>query len=522
MGFFRETAVAAQRPADAKHPGGASAKDAAGHLVLNAASHASVLTAVPPARSIREAAGRAMKSCAATAYIAALVCCGLRTFAAEERPNILLMFVDNVGYGDLGCYGSREAITPRIDRLAQEGVRCLDFYVASPSCSPSRAGILTGRHPERNGLNYQMSSDPAPHGEGLPVTERLLPQLLKPLGYACGAFGKWNIGFEEGQRPTERGFDEFLGHRSGNIHYYKHLYHGQNDMRRGTEAVDLRGQYSTDVFADAAIDFVRRHRAQPWFVYLPFNAAHFVGPQNVEPGEAVEWQAPDAALARHGCRPGEKDQRKRFLAVLTALDDAVGRVLDAVDDLGLRARTLVMLMSDNGAFMLPGRGLEVQSNTPLRSGGVTTYEGGLRVPAMFRWPERLPANALSRAMLSTLDILPLALGAAGGELPADRIMDGRDPLPALAGAGDSPHEALFWRWNQGRREQWSAVRKGSLKLVRPTDASPWELYDLSRDIGERSNLAADLPEKVRELAGRYDRWRADVARDPTRSPSLRR
>ena len=216
------------------------------------------------------------------------------------QPNLLLLFVDNVGYGDLGCYGNREAITPRIDRLASEGVRCLDFYIASPSCSPSRGAILTGRHPERNGLNYQMSSNPDINSEGLPVTETILPQYLKPVGYACGAFGKWNIGFDPGQRPTECGFDEFLGHRSGNIHYYKHLYHGQNDMRQEPRWWICAGQYSTDLFADAACGFIRRHASQPWFVYLPFNASHFIGQQNVEPGEACQWQCPRRRLRDMG------------------------------------------------------------------------------------------------------------------------------------------------------------------------------------------------------------------------------
>jgi arylsulfatase A-like enzyme len=439
----------------------------------------------------------------------------------DARPNILLMFVDNVGYGDLGCYGNRDAITPRIDRLAAEGVRCTDFYVASPSCSPSRGAILTGRHPERNGLKYQMSSDPAVGSEGLPMTEKLLPEFLKPLGYACGAFGKWNIGFDPGQRPTERGFDEFLGHKSGNIGYFNHLYHGQNDMRRGTEVVDLRGQYSTDLFADAACDFIRRHASQPWFVYLPFNAAHFTGAHNVEPGEKVEWHAPPAALARYGSKPDEPDQRKRFLAVLTALDDAVGRVLDTVENQKLRERTLVMFISDNGAFMLPGRGLEVQSNAPLRSGGVTTWEGGVRVPAIFSWPGHLPTGAINRATLSSLDIVPLAVALAGGKLPADRVFDGRDPFPALQGKASSPNRALHWMWNQGRNEQWRGMREGDYKLVRSADAAPWQLYDLSSDIGEKNDLAASQPEKLKELIQHFEQWRAETAADPSQSRSLR-
>jgi len=461
---------------------------------------------------------RVRASCCA-AFIAATLAGNWAHAAA--KPNILLMFLDNVGYGDLGCYGNRDAITPRMDRLAREGVRCMDFYVASPSCSPSRGAILTGRHPGRNGLNYQLTSNPNLTGEGLPLTEKILPQYLKPLGYACGAFGKWNIGFEPGQRPTERGFDEFLGHRSGNIHYYKHLYHGENDMRRGTETVDLRGQYSTDLFADAACDFMRRHAGGPWFVYLPFNATHFIGPNNVEPGEKVEWQAPAAAFARYGLKPDEPDQRKRFLAVLTALDDAVGRVLDTVEELKLQEQTLVMLISDNGAFMLPGRGLEVQSNAPLRSGGVTVCEGGVRVPAIFRWPGHLSSGSENRAMLSTLDVVPLAVGVAGGALPADRVIDGRDPLPALKGEADSPHQALHWMWVQGRKEQWSGMREGDHKLLRSANDAPWELYNLASDVGEAKDLAPQEPDLVKRLARHFEEWRQAITTDPTRSRSLR-
>jgi arylsulfatase A len=445
----------------------------------------------------------------------------LSTEAYAQPPNILLLFVDNVGYADLGCYGNREVKTPNIDRLAEEGVRCTDFYIGSPSCSPSRGAILTGRHPERNGLNYQLSVQENIGGEGLPLSERIIPQYLKPQGYATGAFGKWNIGFGSGYRPTDRGFDEFLGHMSGNIHYYKHLYHGQNDMRRGTESVDLSGRYSTDLFADAAIDFIGRHKHQPWFVYLPFNAVHFIGAQNVEPGESLEWQVPEKYLALYGCAPDEADQAKRFRAVLTALDDAIGRVLKAVDDLELRQRTVVLCISDNGAFMLKGRGLEVQSNAPLRAGGVTTYEGGIRVPAIVRWPGRLKPGTVCREMLSSLDVLPLAVAASGGVLPDARVFDGRDPFKALAGEAPSPHEALPWVWNQGRKEQWRAIRDGNLKLVRRADDQPWELYDLERDVAESRDLAKERPELVTRLVAKFHQWQDTVKSDPGRSISLR-
>jgi len=437
------------------------------------------------------------------------------------RPNILLLWIDNVGYGDLGCYGNKENKTPNIDRLATEGVRCTDFYIGSPSCSPSRGAILTGRHPLRNGLNYQLSTGERDWTEGLPPTERIIPQYIKPLGYVTGAFGKWNIGFHEGIRPTERGFDEFLGHMSGNIHYYKYLYHGWNDLRLGTEPIDRRGTYSTDLFADAAIDFINRHRQQPWFVYLPFNAAHFVYPHNVEEGEKVEWQVPDKYLALYGAKPDISDQQIRFRAVLTALDDAIGRVLKAVDDFGVRDRTLVFCISDNGAFMLPGRGLEVQTNKPLRDGGVTTYEGGVRVPAIVRWPGRLKPNTLCAEMLSSLDVLPMILAASGAPLPTNQVLDGRDPTATLAGEKPSPHEALHWVWGQGRNEQWRGMRQGQYKIVRKADKEPWQLYDLSQDIGEEHNLASAKPGLLQSLVANFDDWQKSIESDPTRSLSLR-
>ena len=184
------------------------------------------------------------------------------------------------------------------------------------------------------------------------------------------------------------------------------------------------------------------------------------------------------------------------------------------------ARVLVLFLSDNGAFMLKGRGLEVQSNAPLREGGVTTYEGGVRVPAVVRWPGRVPPGTACREMLSSLDVLPMVVAAAGGKLPADRVLDGRDPA-ALAGQAGSPHAALHWVWDQGRDQQWRGMRAGPLKIVRRSDRQPWELYDLSRDVGEARDLAGAKPERVKELAEQFERWHASVRSDPTRGISTR-
>ena len=465
--------------------------------------------------------------------------------AESSQPNVLLLYLDNVGYGDLGCYGNKVARTPHIDRLAADGVRFTQWYCGSPSCSPSRGALLTGRHPERNGLNYQLLPEENLRGIGLPHSEKILPQYLKPLGYATACFGKWNIGFAPGSRPTERGFDEFLGHASGNIHYYKHLYHKQNDLRRGTEPVDLMGKYSTDLFADAAIDFIERNRGGPWFVYLPFNAVHFVSDVNCEAGERPDWQAPSEAYEKAGFKPDDPDPRHRFLAVLSALDTAVGRVLQKVDDAGLRERTLVLCISDNGAFMLPGRGDVEQSNKPLRDGGVTVYEGGLRVPAIIRWPGVVAFGTTCNTMLSSMDVVPSVVAAAGGTLPRDRLFDGRDARlawqhmmvtpeksEALWGhRGGTPHAKLWWVWGEQ-----TAIRLHDWKMVLLRPDGREELYEFASDLGEQRNESfgdRDVPYNPQELikspglrmSTKLQRLlsseRRAIQDDPTRSPSAR-
>ncbi len=426
---------------------------------------------------------------------------------AQTKPNILLIYLDNVGYGDLGCYGNPVVKTPRIDRLAREGVRCTDFYVVTSSCTPSRGAILTGRYPLRNGLAHQLAGAENWTGIGLPQRERILPQYLKQAGYATACFGKWNIGFAPGSRPTERGFDEFFGFRSGNINYFTHIYHGEYDMFRGTERHKVEG-YSTDLFADAATGFIRRQANKPWFVYLPFNAVHYVSSINMAPGEKPEWQVPGKYLERYGWPANDPTEKHRYLAVLTALDDAIGRVLDTVDDLKLRESTLVVLISDNGAFMLPRYGLEVASNAPLRDGGTTCYEGGVRMPAVFRWPGKIKPGTESKEMLSHLDVLPLCLAAAGLPLPEDRVLDGCDPLPALTGKAKSPHQRLVLNFGSA-----FGLREGSLKLVRPSAKQSWELYDLAADLGESKNLSAERSADVARLDGAFQEWLADVKRD---------
>ncbi|MFB3827205.1 MAG: sulfatase-like hydrolase/transferase [Bryobacteraceae bacterium] len=418
----------------------------------------------------------------------------------RERCNIVLVTADNLGYGDLGCYGNTEIDTSNFDRFAASGTRFTNFYTASPTCTASRAGLLTGRHPVRYRLNYQLSAQENKSGIGLPHSEQIIPQYLKPCGYATGCFGKWNLGWAPGSRPTERGFDEFFGHRSGNIDYYTHLYNGDLDLYRGTEPADVEG-YSTDLFAGEAISFVHKNRARPFFLYLPFNAPHYPNPANVRPGETNQWQAPDRWFAHYGYSPREPDPVKRFRAVVTALDDAFGRVLQALREAGLEPNTLIFFYSDNGAFMLPGRGLEVQTNRPLRGGGVTLWEGGIRVAGMARWPGRIPRGSTCPALLSAFDVLPLAARAAGATLPGDRPFDGMDPSRALR-TGKGGHGRLFFEW-----QKQQAMRSGEWKLIRTSVTGPWQLYQLSRDAGEEQDVSAQNGDVVSRLAKDFLSWR---------------
>ncbi len=420
--------------------------------------------------------------------------------ASSRPPNIVLMTADNLGYSDLGCFGNKENQTPEIDRLASQGVRLTSFYTAGATCTVSRATLLSGRYPQRIGLNHQLSVDENRAGIGLPHGEKLIPSYLKPLGYATACFGKWNIGFAPGSRPTERGFDEFFGHRSGNMDYYTYLYAGEHDLYRGVEPAHASG-YATNLFAEAAVEFMRRHREKPFFLYLPFNAVHFPGARNKHHGAPAIWQAPAKFFQQYGFAPDSGDEKQRYQATVTALDAGVGRVLDQIDSLGLADNTIVIFYSDNGAFMTERKGLGVATNKPLRDGGNTLWEGGIRVAGMVRWPGRIAAGSVTGEPLISLDFLPMFLRAAGGQLPKDRILDGRDPTAALTGKAKSPRGELYWDYRG-----YSAVRSGSHKLLRVAPDKPFQLFDLAADLGESRDLSAEKPELVRRLQSKFEGW----------------
>lgn len=433
--------------------------------------------------------------------------------AAKKLPSILLITCDNLGYGDLPCYNPKSSIrAPHLDRLASQGARLTGFYTASPTCTVSRACLLTGRIPQRHGLDYQLPGVKGNYGIGLNHHETLLPQFLKqaPTTYATGCFGKWNIGFAPGSRPTERGFDEFIGHASGNMDYYHHNYRERHDLYHGIEELHREGEYATDLFADAAIDFMRRHSAagRPWFCYLPFNAPHFPTAGNKRKGQPNVWQAPDDAFRAIGLSPDETNPLRRYEAVVFALDRAIGRVLKALDRTGPTENTFVFFASDNGAFRLNREGLDVGINDPLRSGGVTCWEGGLRVAAIARWPGRIKAGSVIAEPFWSPDILVACATLSGITLPKHIVFDGKNPLPLLTGGARSPHESFYFEYRQH-----AALRKGNWKIVRERPDQAWQLFHLQDDEPESRNLARDHPGKVNELQDAFNTWRATLATD---------
>jgi arylsulfatase A-like enzyme len=426
----------------------------------------------------------------------------------ELPPNILIITADNLGYGDLRSYNLESSIaTPNLDRLAADGVRLTSFYTASPTCTVSRACLLTGRVPQRHGLTQQLPGVVGNYGVGLNPGETLIPQVLKnsPTPYATGCFGKWNIGFAAGSRPTERGFDEFIGHASGNLDYFHHNYRERHDLYDGTEELHREGEYSTDIFAEAAIDFiVRNSRAKtPWFCYLAFNAPHFPSVRNKRPGQPNIWQAPASAFEECRIPPEERDPKKRYDVVVFALDRALGHVLDQLERSGVAENTFVFFMSDNGAFRLGREGLDIGSNFPLRSGGVTCWEGGLRVVAMARWPRRIQPGTIVSEPLWSPDIMIACAELANAQLPKDRALDGRSPLATLCDQEPSPHNSFGFVY-----EQHSAFRLGPLKIVRERPDQPWQLFDLETDISEANNLAHKRPEDLIRLRAAFDEWLA--------------
>ncbi|MBM3866909.1 MAG: sulfatase, partial [Verrucomicrobia bacterium] len=412
------------------------------------------------------------------------------TAPAATPPNLLVIYADDLGWGELGCQGGKDIPTPHIDSIARAGIRFTNGYVAATYCSPSRAGLLTGRYPTRFGHEFNSVANVT----GLRLDQRTLADRLKELGYASATVGKWHLGGGPEYRPTRRGFDEFYG-TLANTPFFQPRSFVDSRISDDTRAVTDPAFYSTDAFTDRAVDWLERSKGRPWFLYLPYNAQH------------APLEAPAKYLARF---PGITDpKRKLFAAMLSAMDDGVGRVLAKVRALGQEENTLIFFIADNGGPTAS----TTSSNGPLRGFKMTTFEGGPRVPFLAQWKGTWPAGKVYDLPVMNLDVLPTILAAAGGRLEAGAALDGVDLTPYVTGRKPGrPHEVLYWRYGP----QW-AVRQGDFKLVvsRGGSGRP-ELYNLAEDIGESRDLAVAQPTKVRELQALWDKWSA--AQAPASAP----
>ena len=424
--------------------------------------------------------------------VALLVSAAVAHAAAPAKPNVLLIVGDDMGYADVGFHGCKDIPTPNLDALAAAGVRFTNGYVSGPYCSPTRAGLMTGRYQTRFGHEFNPGAN-----QGLPVSEKTLADRLKAAGYATAAVGKWHLGALPEMHPQRRGFDEFFGFLGGAHDYFK-----PEGFMRGTAPVKEL-DYSTDAFGREAVRFIEKHRRQPWFLYLAFNAVH------------TPMQATDERLAKF--RGIADSQRRTYAAMMFAMDEAIGKVRKAVADAGLEQQTLVMFISDNGGPTMPGTTVNASRNDPLRGSKRTTLEGGVRVPFVVAWPGRLKVGVFEPPAIQ-LDLHTTALVAAGVAVQPDWQLDGIDLLPFLTGdKPGKPHDALFWRFGQQM-----AIRDGDYKLVRydsNADTRTGEkqpvtgpkLYNLAEDIGETKDLAAEMHDKVKELQGKWDAWNATQA-----------
>lgn len=436
------------------------------------------------------------------AAVAALSVVPARTRAAERAPNIVLILADDLGWNDVGFNGRREWATPNLDRLAGRGTVFSRFYTAAVVCAPSRAALMTGKYTIHNGVSR--------NNDDLPRDEVTIAEALKAQGYATALFGKWHHGKAKAQgpeakaskddsatsyvHPMDQGFDEFFGFTDATHAWEKF----PETLWNGRKRVPVSG-YADDLFTDHAVDFLKRHRDRPFFLYVPYTATHF------------HVEAPEDEVALHRGKLPETDPAQpvnaTYAALVTRLDKNVGRVVRTLEELGLTENTLLVFTSDHGATFEQGnRGASnaLDSNRPFRGHKRTLWEGGVRVPAFAYWPGHVPAGVSSPAVFHMTDLFPTFLAAAGTTPDPDWKVDGQNVLPVWTGRAIVPERTLFWEWRSEGFDQLAALR-GDLKVVVTRGGRP-ELYDVIKDPAERRDLAPQFPEVAKQLNMSLQAW----------------
>ncbi len=419
-----------------------------------------------------------------------------------KRPNFIFIMADDLGYGDLACYGHPRNKTPYIDQLAREGLKFTDFHANGPMCSPTRAALLTGKYQNRFGRPFESAlSAKAPH-IGLPTEVATIPQLLNDHGYATGMYGKWHLGYQPSQMPNDFGFDDFRGLLTGDGDHISHVSRSGTEDWYHNETIEMEEGYSAELITKHSVDFMRKNKDSPFFLYVSHLVIHF------------PWQAPGEQAHREvgtdywdhgklGPHP-EGTVAPVVQEMVTAVDDSVGTIMATLRELGLDDNTFVIFTSDNGGYLhYEGKfDGEISSNAPCRGQKTDVWEGGHRVPAIAWWPGRIAPGTVTTETAMTMDILPTLTALAGATPPKD--IDGI-PLNALLFEGEAlPKRDLFWRAG----DEW-ATRRGPWKLVGIAGKAP-QLFNLDSDMGETTDLAEQHPERVKNLLEAFRAWEQDV------------
>lgn len=421
--------------------------------------------------------------------------------SSAESPNVILILADDLGYGDLGCYGSRINQTPHIDALARGGLRFTDYHSAGPMCSPTRAALLTGQYQQRFGRAFDHALSGTGHRDiGLPLEAVTMAEVLKARGYATACFGKWHLGYEPRWFPTKQGFDHFRGLSSGDGDFHTHIDRAGNEDWWHNDAIEMETGYTTDLLTAHSLAFIKANKDRPFFLYLPHLAIHF------------PWQGPDDPPHRQkgtsyhkdkwGIIPNPSNVQPHVKAMVEALDASVGAIMQAVDELTIADKTLVIFTSDNGGYLNYGPTYHnISSNGPLRGQKTELYEGGHRVPMIVSWPARIRPG-VTKATTHTVDLLP-TIAALAGVKATSFTTDGVDLAPLLFEKKPVPDRMLFWR--AGRDH---AVRHGPWKLLRAEGKVT--LYNLDEDLGEQHDLSAQRSDLVKQLNSAWQRWNREV------------
>jgi len=435
--------------------------------------------------------------------------CLTQASSAKQPPNIIIVLADDLGYADVGFNGCKDIPTPHIDSIATNGVQFSNGYVSYAVCGPSRAGLMTGRYQGRFGFRVNPSIDPKNAAIGLPQDEKNFAEMLGKTGYTSGVIGKWHLGSHPSQHPLERGFDEFYGFLSGGHNYFpEHLtlndlsevakiwdWYRTRIMRNHTR--EKTDEYLTDELSNEAVAFVQRHHDKPFFLYLAYNAPH------------TPLQATKKYLDRFPDIADKK--RKTYAAMVSALDDGVGRLLGKLRELDIEKNTLVFFLSDNGG---PEKS-NASDNGLLREGKGSFYEGGVHVPFAVQWPGTLPKGVDYDHPVISLDMFATAAALAKVPLSPERPLDGVNLIPYLTGKDKTaPHKVLFWNNWVAKGE---AMRTGKTKLIRES-SDALEMYDLAKDLGEEKDLAAADPQQVQNHYQAYEEWKKQLK--PATFPAL--